>query len=141
MSPGTIFLASKTQLPIVCCTYGFQNPWRLNSWDRCIIPKPFSRARAIYSRPVSIPARLDREGIEHYRFGLENLMNALTIEAEQWAEDGVPKPNEYLISQSSMDRRIQEEPQRFQTPLSPTSEKWVDFMESYATSRVRKLAA
>ena len=41
---GVVFLAKKTGAPIVPITVHFDRAIRLNSWDKFIIPLPFSRA-------------------------------------------------------------------------------------------------
>ncbi len=94
LSDGPIYLASKLGLPLVCMGYGFDRPWRLNSWDRFAIPRPFTRARAVIGPAVEIPHQLDRDGIEHHRLQVEQLMNQLTREAETWAEAGTRKKGE-----------------------------------------------
>lgn len=91
MAPGAIYLASKLGLPIVATGYGFDRPWRAGSWDRFAIPRPYSRARAVPSPEIHIPADLDREGLEHYRLQVERLLERLTREAEAWAESGTRK--------------------------------------------------
>lgn len=94
MAPGAVYLASRLGLPIVLMGFGYHRPWRLRSWDRFAIPRPFSRARAITSRAIDIPRDLDREGIEHYRKELERQLNELTQLAEEWAATGQSRPGE-----------------------------------------------
>ena len=88
---GPIYLSSKLGLPIVCLGMGYDRPWRVNSWDRFAIPRLFSRARGVVSPPLTIPANLDREGLEYYRRRVEDLLNRLSNEAEAWAEAGTSK--------------------------------------------------
>jgi len=97
MAPGAVYVASRLGVPIVLMGFGYHRPWRLNSWDRFAIPRPFSRARAITSAPITIPQDLDREGIEYYRQMLESRLNGLTEEAEKWAESGLPRENETAL--------------------------------------------
>ena len=97
LAPGPVFLASKLGLPLVVMGYGYDRPWRINSWDRFAIPRPYSRARAIPSPEIFIPPDLDRDGLEHYRQKIENLLNRLTIEAETWAESGQRRLGEQPI--------------------------------------------
>lgn len=94
MAPGAIYLASRLGVPIVLMGFGYDRPWRLRSWDRFAIPRPFSRARAVTSRAIEIPRDLDREGIEHYRQRLERQLNELTDLAEQWAATGRSRAGE-----------------------------------------------
>jgi hypothetical protein len=88
LAPGAIFVASRLELPLVVMGYAYDRPWRFNSWDRFALPRPFSRARAVVSPEITVPRNLDREGLEHYRQKMEDLLNRLTTEAEIWAESG-----------------------------------------------------
>ena len=91
MSQGPIYLASRLQMPLVLLGMGYDHPWRLSSWDRFAIPRPFSRARCISGPLLRLPQRLDRDGVEYYRQRVERLLNRLTLEAEAWAESGTSK--------------------------------------------------
>ena len=46
------------------------------------------------SAAMTIPADLDRDGVEHYRLRVETMLNRLTLEAEAWADAGTPKIGE-----------------------------------------------
>jgi lysophospholipid acyltransferase (LPLAT)-like uncharacterized protein len=94
LAQGSIYLASKLGLPIVAMGFGYDNPWRMHSWDQFAIPRPYSRARAVVSPAIHLPSDLDRAGIEHYRQRVEVLLNRLTDEAEAWACAGTPKFNQ-----------------------------------------------
>lgn len=88
LAPGAIFLASKLQLPIVLIGIGYDRPWRVKSWDRFAIPRPFSRGRMITSKMLHVPKRLTKPDLEHYRLKFETLLNDLTLIAEHWAQSG-----------------------------------------------------
>ena len=94
MTPGAILLASKLGWPIMLLALGYDRPWRMNSWDRFVIPRPFSRGRVIFSGPFFIPQNLDKETLEHYRSDLETSLTLLTNEAEHWATSGEPLEGE-----------------------------------------------
>ena len=85
---GPVYLASKLGLPLVAMGYGYDRPWRAPSWDQFAVPRPFSRARAVVSPHLRIPANLDRTGLETYRVRVERLLNQLTEKAEDWATAG-----------------------------------------------------
>jgi lysophospholipid acyltransferase (LPLAT)-like uncharacterized protein len=91
MAQGPIYLSSKLGLPLVVMGFGYDRPWRMRSWDRFAVPKPYSRARAVVSGRIQIPPNLDRDGIEYYRGKMETLLNRLTDEAGAWAEAGTRK--------------------------------------------------
>lgn len=91
LAQGPIYLASRLGLPLVAMGFGYDRPWRMRSWDRFAIPRLGSRARAVVSPHLTVPADLDRDGIEHYRQQMDQLLNGLTLEAEAWAEAGTSK--------------------------------------------------
>jgi hypothetical protein len=97
LAPGCVFLASTLRIPLVAMGLGYERPWRLGTWDRFAVPRPFSRARAIVSRPLAIPANLDRDGIEAHRAGVERLLVHLSDAAEGWATAGGRRPGERVV--------------------------------------------
>jgi len=97
MEKGAIWLASQLQLPIVLLGVGYDRFWRMSSWDRFVVPKPFARGRIISSPMFPIPKRLSRDDLEHYRLKLETLMTQLTEEAEAWAVSGEPMAGESIV--------------------------------------------
>ena len=56
--PGLVAAARLSGRPVVAIGIGVERCWRLRSWDRFAIPKPFSRVRYAYSEPIWVP----REG-------------------------------------------------------------------------------
>ena len=97
LAQGPVYLASKLGMPIVTLGLGYNDPWRMPTWDRFALPKPFSRARAVISPAMHIPQDLDRDGVEHYRVEVERMLNRLTLEAEAWATSGTPKLNDEAV--------------------------------------------
>jgi lysophospholipid acyltransferase (LPLAT)-like uncharacterized protein len=97
MAQGPIYLASRLQLPLVVMGFGYDRPWRANSWDKFAVPRPFSRARAVIGPPMMLPPALDRAGMEQCRVRAERLLNGLTCEAEAWAAAGTSKAGEFII--------------------------------------------
>lgn len=91
LSQGPVYLASKLGMPLVAIGFGYDRPWRLNSWDRFAVPRPYSRARSIWGPEMHIPRKLDREGLEYYRTSVEATLNRLTVECEEWAASGTRK--------------------------------------------------
>jgi len=85
---GLIYLASMLGLKIVPMGLGADRPWRLNTWDRFVLPRPFSRGTCVYGEPISVPSRLDRDRLEHYRSLVEQAVNHVTDLAQEWADTG-----------------------------------------------------
>jgi lysophospholipid acyltransferase (LPLAT)-like uncharacterized protein len=120
MALGPIYLASRLQVPLVAMGFGYDRPWRMNSWDRFAVPRPFSRARAIIGPPMMLPPNLDRAGMEHERARAENLLNCLTCEAEAWAAAGSRKAGEFAIVPQAAPPRTMSIPEpTHQAHLSP----------------------
>jgi hypothetical protein len=49
----------------------------VNSWDKTIIPKPFSRIDFYYGEPFFVPEKVKPEELEQYRLHLEEKLNQL----------------------------------------------------------------
>ncbi len=97
LAAGPIYLAARLGMPLVVMGLGYDRPWRASSWDRFAVPRPFSRARAVVSPEIHVPPNLCRDDIEHFRLRIEQLMNRLTHEAEQWAESGRRRAGEVRV--------------------------------------------
>jgi lysophospholipid acyltransferase (LPLAT)-like uncharacterized protein len=76
-TPGVIFLAQKSGAPIVPIHMEYSSCWRMKSWDRFIVPRPFATLRAIFGAPISIPPLSDAEQFEAERLRLQNAMMSL----------------------------------------------------------------
>jgi len=77
--------------------FGYDRAWRANSWDQFAVPRPYSRARTVIGPPLTLPADLDRDGLETCRVRVERLLNDLTEEAEAWAKEGSRKAGEVVL--------------------------------------------
>lgn len=102
MAQGPIFLSSKLQIPLIAYAVGYDRPKRMKSWDRFAIPRPFSRARWIIGPRMQIPAALTREGVERYRVEVEQILNRLTSEAEEWATSRKHRENQIGVHRCPM---------------------------------------
>ncbi len=83
---GPILAAQRTGLPIIPISFGAQWSWRLRTWDRAIIPKPFSRVVWVYGEPFYVPKDLDRDGLEAKRRELENILREHHQRAQRYWE-------------------------------------------------------
>ena len=69
--PGIIKLAQTTGAPIIPIRTGFTSSRRLKTWDRFIVPLPFSTVRVSFGKPMTIAADTDEAGFEAVRKALE----------------------------------------------------------------------
>ena len=74
MSDGAVALALKSKLPIMIINYIPSSYWQLKSWDKFIIPKPFSRVN-IYHQIININNMQKDEAKKH----LQLLMNRYSL--------------------------------------------------------------
>lgn len=77
---GVVKLAAVTGLPIVPVSATVEPCWFLKSWDRTIIPLPFSRCTARTGRPIAVPRDANDAVIEEYRLKVERALIALAGE-------------------------------------------------------------
>jgi lysophospholipid acyltransferase (LPLAT)-like uncharacterized protein len=54
VSPGLLYLAAKSGLPIMTIRVDYEHYWELRSWDKFRIPKPFSRVNIRFQAPVFV---------------------------------------------------------------------------------------
>lgn len=82
---GAVFLASRSGLPVVPIGMALSREWRLRSWDRFRVAKPFARAEMVFGAPRKVAADLDRAALESERAWLEGELLALSKEAHERA--------------------------------------------------------
>lgn len=58
--PGPVLLARNTQAPIAAFYMAVERAWVLNSWDRLMIPKPFSRVNVQVSSYIRVPVDAEK---------------------------------------------------------------------------------
>lgn len=84
VQPGVIMLAKKTGYPIVPVSYSAKKIKIFSSWDRFILPYPFTACRMIYGDPVHVPEGSDRNAEESYRLRLESELCRITTEVDRY---------------------------------------------------------
>jgi hypothetical protein len=80
--PGSIQIAGITDAPLIPMTFGAKRKLELNSWDRFVIPLPFTRCTVSFGQPIPIPLRPDAELVKKKQNELEGALNRLTEESE-----------------------------------------------------------
>jgi lysophospholipid acyltransferase (LPLAT)-like uncharacterized protein len=77
LSQGVVFLAQKSGAPVVPIHMEYSSCWRLKSWDRFVVPRPFAKLRAIFGPPIHVPPIANPEDFEAQRLRLQNEMMSL----------------------------------------------------------------
>ena len=77
---GAIMAAQLTGLPLVPIGVGADRAWYLKSWDRFMIPKPFSRIRIRYGPPRWVPRDASGDDLETVARDLEEELKGFALE-------------------------------------------------------------
>jgi lysophospholipid acyltransferase (LPLAT)-like uncharacterized protein len=97
VKPGIAFLAARTGMPIVVGGFGYRRPWRLRSWDRFVIPRPWTPSTCVVAPPILVPPAAGKEDLERARQGIEATLHAVTDLAQLWADTGHWPPEHRLL--------------------------------------------
>ena len=82
---GIIYLAKRSGIPIIPVIWSADRYWKLNSWDRMIIPKPFARIVALFDDAyIQVPFDASREACEEYRRQLDDRLNRIMYQADNF---------------------------------------------------------
>ena len=81
-SDGIVQAARMANVPIFPLTYSASNRKVLRSWDRFVLPLPFSRGVFHWGDPIYVDRKLDDAGIEAKRVELENALTELTQQTD-----------------------------------------------------------
>ena len=77
LGPGIIFLAQKSGAAVLPMNLEYSRCWRLGSWDRFIVPRPFAKVRVLINRPHNVKSTTTPEEFEGERLALQNAMMEL----------------------------------------------------------------
>lgn len=61
IKPGILLAARETSAPIIPLTWTATHYWELNTWDKFMIPKPFSTIKVIFGEAVQIDSKMEIE--------------------------------------------------------------------------------
>jgi lysophospholipid acyltransferase (LPLAT)-like uncharacterized protein len=61
VAPRALIISQRTSAPLVPTATSVSSAWRLRSWDRFMIPKPFARVVVTYGEPILIEAESARD--------------------------------------------------------------------------------
>jgi lysophospholipid acyltransferase (LPLAT)-like uncharacterized protein len=77
---GIIFLAQKSGAPIFPVHLEYSSSWRVKSWDRFFLPRPFAKVRVIFGPMHEVVQTSTDEAFEAERLRLQNAMMSLVEE-------------------------------------------------------------
>lgn len=82
-SSGIVAVARLSGCPVIPATYATAGHRRLASWDRFLIPLPFTRGVIVWGDPITVPQDADEAGMEEWRMKIETALNAQAAEADR----------------------------------------------------------
>ena len=82
VKPGLLLIAQASGMPIVPVITSAEKKWVFNSWDRFMVPQPFSRVIIRFSDEIRIPRELQRSDFEERRSSIENTFKKLYLETD-----------------------------------------------------------
>lgn len=81
---GMAVLAMKTGLPLIPIMASYHPAITLEkTWDKTMIPKPFSKAVIMYGDPIHIPKEAGKTELESYRLKLEKRLNEMMRQCDR----------------------------------------------------------
>ncbi len=83
VKPGAIFLAKKMRVPIIPLSFSAKPAMILKSWDRYLLPRPFSKSVIIFGDPFHPSQDFESDTINSECRNLENILNHITRQADR----------------------------------------------------------
>ena len=81
---GPVLLAKKTGNPILPLVVECESFWKLKSWDRLMVPKPFTRVNIIFAKPIFVDPDATESQIESKREELQASLDSLVKCGAEW---------------------------------------------------------
>lgn len=83
---GVIFISKITGFPILPVTFSTKKKKILKTWDKFLIPKPFTKGIFICGEPLFVPQNLKNDELDSYSLILEKKLKELNNLADEIAE-------------------------------------------------------
>lgn len=82
-SEGIVSVARLSGVPVIPLANSVARGRNLNSWDRFLLPGPFSRGAIVWGTPIEVARDADEQAQAQARLRIEDSLNALTREADE----------------------------------------------------------
>ncbi len=83
-SKGPVAIAKISGLKIIPIAWSTSNFWRLNNWDKSLVPKPFSKGIWVWGEHIKVPKNCSKDEIEIYTQKLSKALNFYTKLADKY---------------------------------------------------------
>ncbi len=83
VKPGPVALGRSAGVPLSVFHVAVDRAWVLNTWDRLLIPKPFSRVLLRFGKLIHVPAAATDEDVDRYTGELQAALDRVCEFAEK----------------------------------------------------------
>lgn len=80
---GVIYIAKQKKYPIIPVVYSVKKNKMLNSWDRFMVPLPFTKGVYVIGEALEVPEDAEKNELERYAMILENRMKDIKATADE----------------------------------------------------------
>lgn len=80
--PGPVLLARNTGAPIRCFYVAPKDAWVLDSWDRLLIPKPFTAVHIRWTGPIYVPKETNTGDLQAYHDEMQRALERVQRDAQ-----------------------------------------------------------
>ncbi|MBM85169.1 MAG: hypothetical protein CMM47_04005 [Rhodospirillaceae bacterium] len=84
VSAGVVLAAKISGCPVVPVSWNVEHRKLLNTWDRMVLARPFSRGVFVWGEPIAVPKSLTNQELEYYRLIIEKQLNETNAEADRY---------------------------------------------------------
>jgi lysophospholipid acyltransferase (LPLAT)-like uncharacterized protein len=80
---GIVTVARMAGVPILPCSFSARSRYVFKTWDRFVLPLPFSRGVIVWGEPIFVAREADGNALETARLSVEAGLNAVTNQADE----------------------------------------------------------
>ena len=80
---GIVTVARMSGVPILPCSFSARSRFLFSTWDRFVLPLPFSRGVIVWGEPVFVARDAEGSALEAARLAVESGLNAVTNQADE----------------------------------------------------------
>jgi lysophospholipid acyltransferase (LPLAT)-like uncharacterized protein len=80
---GIVTVARMSGVPILPCSFSARSRVVFNTWDRFVLPLPFSRGVIVWGEPIFVPREAEGPALEAARATVEAGLTAVTNQADE----------------------------------------------------------
>lgn len=84
VKPGLLMIARTSEMPILPVIFSFEKKWTFKSWDKYMLPKPFSKILVRFGEAIYVPRKVSDNEFEEFRKLIEKKLYGLYEEADKY---------------------------------------------------------